>query len=675
MTSERQHDSAPSTNKPDDHSPPRRHNPGEERTSAQDWITGGGELHQSARPSSSASNPQAGEELHQPSAGPSQLPSYAPQVSNLPEHELESLPTRAEYLYEEFRNSNDETPLAFRCIEVAAQSPTKFDFMDKGADTSADGLRKRFRLRNTVTVALFEVVDLLQLTIEEMCKLTGNQKVYQVDPRGVIRDAFTKGRDTIKEIVWAHSLLKSRLQGGVKVVDKLYLRDRGYEATSPASTQSSLWNHLDVLSPGSKLKGFLGHPAALQNQHEVQRYRTSQLNPGMHLAQLLDIDTKELDEAFATPPDQFPVSARFWNRQTGKLSTVGASSYDTGDDWELPSNQIQGRSERRSKSGGGAEVKFSDDSFNTIENKSYSAYMESSTTPLASSQPQLLPPSTPFSHHPSAFQATSTPFQRSSFSSNYSSVDPALDFPANSQSQFNIYPPNQSLAPSAAVAAVGGQTTRSYSSATATAVGGLPGMGQGFAPTGQTSIPPAATAGRNQSVHPGDSSIIHFLNQGGVPVKDIGVAVDNGHQPQRPQEEGEDRRTATVLLNPLHDLQVRRLKVRDFPFLPQEMTEDTAAAHQEEAAAAHQEDTAAAHQAEAAEDSLQEALHQEAADFRPKGVHRNQDHQAGDRQGVEATEEEVVSTKSHRISFKLGFSYFALFSPFLPDRQKKCGKL
>ncbi|KAJ7653352.1 hypothetical protein DFH06DRAFT_1134098 [Mycena polygramma] len=157
--------------------------------------------------------------------------------------------------------------------------------------------------------------------------------------------------------------LRVPLMGGVKVVDKLYLTDRGYEAASPALTQSSLWNHLDILSPGSKLKGFLGHPLELRSQEGVQRYWTSQLNPGMHLAQLPNIDCKELEEAFASPPDQFPVSAKFWNKQTGKLSTVGASSYDTGDDWELPSNQIQGRSERRSKSEGGAEVRFSDDSF------------------------------------------------------------------------------------------------------------------------------------------------------------------------------------------------------------------------------------------------------------------------------------------------------------------------
>ncbi|KAJ6459200.1 hypothetical protein C8R47DRAFT_1244419 [Mycena vitilis] len=177
--------------------------------------------------------------LHQRMMGAkesSQLPAYGPVPSNLSNQELDALPTRIEYLYEEFKDASDETPLIFRCAELVDKPLTKFDFLDQGLDTSAAGDRPRFQLRHRAATLMFEVVDLLQLIIDEMSKLTSARKTYQVDPKGVIRDAFLRGRDSIKDIVWAHALLRLRVANGAKTVEKLWNKNKGYEALSPATT-------------------------------------------------------------------------------------------------------------------------------------------------------------------------------------------------------------------------------------------------------------------------------------------------------------------------------------------------------------------------------------------------------------------------------------------------------
>ncbi|KAJ7982883.1 hypothetical protein DFH06DRAFT_1122928 [Mycena polygramma] len=338
------------------------------------WAAGGEHAQPTNSPQSTTVHTGGG--LQQAAAGSSsQIPPYAPHISQLPDEELDSLPMRTEYLYEEFKNSSDETPLAHRCGELVSQSLSKFDFLDLGSSTDSDG--KRFRLRQTTVSSIVEVMELLQLTIDEMCKLTRARKIYQVDPKGVIRDALTKGRDTIREMMWAHHFLKTRLEGGVRTIDKLYLRDSGYNHNSPASSASSLWAGFHVESCGVE--------EGLPDEDE----------------------SKAMEEAFAGMPEKG--TARFWNRLTGQISIVGASSYGLGEDWEPPVNYFQGRSERRARSGGGVnEVRFQAGPSSTRDESSY-AYQEASATPLASSQPPL-PSTTPAKRPASGFLATSTPF-------------------------------------------------------------------------------------------------------------------------------------------------------------------------------------------------------------------------------------------------------------------------
>ncbi|KAJ7601817.1 hypothetical protein DFH06DRAFT_1153414 [Mycena polygramma] len=408
----------------------------------------------------------------------SQIPPYAPHISQLPDEELDSLPTRTEYLYEEFKNSSHETPLAHRCGELVSQSLTKFNFLDLGDPADSEG--KRFRLRQTTVSSIIEVMELLQLTIDEMCKLTRARKIYQVDPKGVIGDALTKGRDSIKEMMWAHHFLKTRLDGGVRTIDKLYLRDSGYNHNSPTSSSSSLWAGFDVLSPNSRLTGFMTNPAVLRSMPD-------------------EADSKTVEEAFTGLPEKD--TARFWNRLTGQVSIVGASSYGLGEDWEPPVNYFQGRSNRRTRSGGGAnEVRFEAGPSTTRDESSY-VYQEVSTTPLASSQPPL-PSNTPARQPASGFLATSTPFaQGAGRSGTYNDTYSFTRQSPPHMSRTNAPPP---------AAAAGGEQAAFVQNASFQT--GLPGN----------------TAMRGNATHDvGDASLINFLDQGGLPVKDIGVPIDN----------------------------------------------------------------------------------------------------------------------------------------------------
>ncbi|KAJ6504331.1 hypothetical protein C8R47DRAFT_1210401 [Mycena vitilis] len=411
----------------------------------------------------------------------SQIPAYGPHIASLPDEELDTLPTRTEYLYEEFKNSSQETPLAYRCGEIIVQSLTQFDFLDLGTDIGAEA--KRFRLRQTVVASTLEVMELLQITLDEMSKLVGTRRIYQVDPKGVIRDALTKGRDTIKEMMWAHHFLKSRLDGGVRTVDKLYLRDTGYSPASPASSSSSLWSGFDVLSPNSRLKGFMTNPAVLRSIPD-------------------DADSKKVEEAFAEPPEKG--TARFWNRLTGKMSVVGASSYGLGEDWEPPANHFQGRSERRTRSGGGLnEVRFQTSSASPKGNTSYS-FQEASTTPLASSQHHL-PSTTPARTQSTGFQATSTPFAPTG--GRAATYDESFSF-------LRQTPPHMERTSNAPPAAAAGGEPSNY------------GQNSSFQVGAEVDARNEWTTG-NRTHNAGDASLIQFLDQGDIPVKDIGVPVHN----------------------------------------------------------------------------------------------------------------------------------------------------
>ncbi|KAJ6474640.1 hypothetical protein C8R47DRAFT_1221046 [Mycena vitilis] len=213
-------------------------------------------------------------------------------------------------------------------------------------------------------------------------------------------------------------------------------------------------------------------------------------------------ESKAVEEAFAGMPEKG--TARFWNRLTGQISVVGASSYGLGEDWEPPVNYFQGRSERRARSGGGVnEVRFQTGPSSTRDESSY-AYQEASATPLASSQPPL-PSTTPAKQPASGFLATSTPFVHGVGRSG--GFDDSFSFARQTpphMSRTNVPPP--------AVAAGGEQSAF--------------GQNTSF----QTELPPntgAEWTTGNATHNVGDASLINFLEQGGLPVKDIGVPVDN----------------------------------------------------------------------------------------------------------------------------------------------------
>ncbi|KAJ6469061.1 hypothetical protein C8R47DRAFT_1078180 [Mycena vitilis] len=437
---------------------------------------------------------------------PSQIPAYGPTSSSLPEQELEALPTRVEYLYEEFRDADEETPLVFRCAELVDRPLTKFDFLDRGLDTSPAGDRPRFQVRHRKATGIFEVVDLLQLTITEMSKLTKARKTYQVDPKGVIRDAFLRGRDSIKDIVWAHALLRLRVANGAKVVEKLYTRDKGYEALSPATTVSSLWENMELLSPNSRLKGFLRHPQVSRTQEEVESYNRFIQHPQTPLSELVNLDVDDLTKAFPAEPIDQQGQVQFWNRQTNELSSA-ASSYEAGKDWQPPVGNFTDRTRQRSTGGVRFEeqVRTNQDVRDWAANQSYGK--DASSTPLASTNQKLAIPETPARGTSSTgFLATSTPYrgggggndqtQNDSFAYNTSALPAGT---AGWGQDNSVNNPNRTIPPYDASSLPAGTA------------------GWGFANTqGAQGIQTAV----------GDTSLLNFLDQG-LPVKDIGVPVDN----------------------------------------------------------------------------------------------------------------------------------------------------
>ncbi|KAJ7086915.1 hypothetical protein B0H15DRAFT_950426 [Mycena belliarum] len=263
---------------------------------------------------------------------------------------------RVDALYYEFSKEDGEEglPLATLCGSLVLRQLTKFHIVDRGHCRLR--WKPRFGLKTEELDAFFDVLEPTQLLLSELASATAS-KPFVIDPKDILRKGLS-GSNTLEELAFAHEVLKDRVASVGRVAFKFYSKGFGETPSSPATTNSSVYEELTgVYGPDEQLKRYLRHPR-IADAVDVNAIRRFQSAPQTALSELGTVTVAELKKNFPDrEPEDYP-RVRHWNSRTGRMHEMEhPSNYEDDSTRILPEGFVTNRTADRKKSSG-AFVRF-----------------------------------------------------------------------------------------------------------------------------------------------------------------------------------------------------------------------------------------------------------------------------------------------------------------------------